>query len=124
MAGPKISLIFPFSSWFIYNITERYVYFVKISPIEEDNFESTISIEKCSKLGIFLHQNAEKLARCQVDTFQRITRDLPPFRNKVLIFHSAPSCGGTTVGKLLQACDNSKLSLLVLGGLFFLQIIE
>lgn len=101
--------------WFIYSITDRYVYFVKISPVEEDNFETTISIEKCSKLSNVLYQNAEKLARCQVETFLRITKNLPPSRSKVLIFHSAPSSGGTTVGKLLQSCDNSKLSLLVVG---------
>ncbi|EGT49143.1 hypothetical protein CAEBREN_07300 [Caenorhabditis brenneri] len=101
--------------WFIYSITDRYVYFVKISPVEEDNFETTISIEKCSKLSNFLYQNAEKLARCQVETFLRITKNLPPSRSKVLIFHSAPSSGGTTVGKLLQSCDNSKLSLLIVG---------
>ncbi|EFP00702.1 hypothetical protein CRE_21195 [Caenorhabditis remanei] len=101
--------------WFIYSITDRYVYFVKITPIEEDVFETTISIEKCSKLSNFLYQNAEKLARCQLDTFQRITKNMPPSRSKVLIFHSPPSSGGTTVGKLLQSCDESKLSLLVIG---------
>lgn len=101
--------------WFIYSITDRYVYFVKIQPLEEDNFETTISIEKCSKLSNFLYQNAEKLARCQLDTFQRITKSMPASKSKVLIYHSAPSSGGTTVGKLLQSCDGSKLSLLVIG---------
>ncbi|ULT92511.1 hypothetical protein L3Y34_009953 [Caenorhabditis briggsae] len=101
--------------WHIYSITDRYVYFVKIQPITEDNFDKTISIEKCSKLSNFLYQNAEKLARCQLETFQRITRTLSPSREKIVIFHSAPGCGGTTVGKLLQSCDGSKISLLVVG---------
>ncbi|PIC30547.1 hypothetical protein B9Z55_021750 [Caenorhabditis nigoni] len=101
--------------WHIYSITDRYVYFVKIQPISEDNFDKTISIEKCSKLSNFLYQNAEKLARCQLETFQRITKTLSPSRGKIVIFHSATGSGATTVGKLLQSCDGSKMSLLVVG---------
>ncbi|CAB3398229.1 unnamed protein product [Caenorhabditis bovis] len=98
--------------WHIYSINERYVYFVQIESVD---FETNVSVEKCSKLSRKLFEYADKIARIDVEKFEKFAKKCPPFMCHVVMLHSAPCGGGTVAAKLLQACDASKLSLLVIG---------
>ncbi|CAD6196408.1 unnamed protein product [Caenorhabditis auriculariae] len=110
------------SYWSVYHITESYVYLVKHEnrgPADDENEKNKEnaepSIEKCSKLTRYLFNNAEKVARIKFDDFAKLARALPPFRARVVMIHSTPCGGGTVAAKLLQSCDRSQRSLLVLG---------
>ncbi|CAI5451383.1 unnamed protein product [Caenorhabditis angaria] len=101
--------------WFIYNITSNYVYLVRVPSIDPEFYESSISVENCSKMSNYLFENAERLARIDMETFERAAKSLGKFQGPVVMMYSTPCSGGTVAAKLLQACDNSKMSLLVLG---------
>ncbi|CAJ0577213.1 unnamed protein product, partial [Mesorhabditis spiculigera] len=96
--------------WLIYDIDDTFVYLAKLPDTSH-----LLTADTCCRMGDELFASGEKLARVRLETFIERSGRLPPFASRVVFLHLPPCSGGTTVARMLQACDPTYQNLCVYG---------